>query len=288
MSIRYHIKEHMIIRDTEHAYEPAATLREELSQLGFLMLYNNVDIFSLELTADGTRYSFSGNRVTAAFHELLFAIDNASGLEIFFEYTQWFSSGWSLKKYPFALCDCIAQYFDESPEGKENVFYTMFNNADCNETAGSIAAYGMKNGRFYCHGLPAQNITVDEATGIWTSVSAPVVCEMDIDDDDAARQMEAVARELESRFDIDFLETKVSAAPFYSPETHSFNFTLSQAEVRSPADLADFLALCQQLMQLSGGEACYITEFEDLTGEEPRVLTLDFDNSSYTLQLYAL
>lgn len=75
-------------------------------------------------------------------------------MEIVADYSfRWNAASGHLNAGPFAVCNCVEGLLKEAPEQAENIFCSMYNEADC-DIGGVLVAYGKKDGKVY-HGKDA-------------------------------------------------------------------------------------------------------------------------------------
>ena len=134
MGVYYHVKEKMTVRNTEICEEMVLVMKRQLSLLGFLMLNDDASIDNLTLNADGKEYHFVGYKITPEFHTILHTLENAETftLEADYDYT-WRLRYDEMNIGPFAVCDAVKELLAETPDAAKDFFYSMYNDADCNE-----------------------------------------------------------------------------------------------------------------------------------------------------------
>lgn len=79
------------------------------------------------------------------------------------------------------MASCVEQLLREEPELAEDIFYSMYNEADCG-TGGGLTAYGKKDGKAY-HGAIAFVPAALPEDGVWENHDTTIVFDDDLTDD---------------------------------------------------------------------------------------------------------
>lgn len=139
MSVYYEVNEHLVINDTTKHFEIADIAISQLCLMGTWLLQNRGRFASLTAIADGVKFSFSGSIVTQDYHKLIDALHNAVNIELVSSYGYSYHSD-TLDPGPFVMVDFLQELAANAPEELHGIFYSMYNNADCDSTAGALVA----------------------------------------------------------------------------------------------------------------------------------------------------
>lgn len=277
MSIYYTVKEHLVIEDTEKHSDIVDLTVNHLSLMGASLLMDCGNFSELTAIADGAEYVFSGSTVTENYHKLITAIRDASHIEIIASFGYWYYA-FSVDPGPFAMVDRLQELAKNDPEQLTGMFYSMYNNADCDATAGTLIGFGEKNGQIYtgCMDLISVDCIPD---GDWhTPLTA--LC---FDSDDLE------GKDCSAIVDVCTKLCAFSSKDELSYDDHSISFYLNNLQINSDAQLKAFMALTAELIDLTDGECSLIGELVDTHSPDARILHFDVEyNGSYTLKMAAL
>lgn len=275
MSVYYTVKEHLIVKNMTKASIPVEVMKRQLSLLGALMLTDDAYVTTLELTVDGAEHRFSGKEISSDLHTLLRAMDQGKNMELVANYEyRWRSSMDYLSVGPFAVCDCVKDCLQEDPKQAENLFYSMYNEADCESGAGILTAYGKKDGKTYNGQIELTSAALPE-DGVWKNQDTTIVFEADLTDDMDYASIEQICHAFEERFpDVSFEQNE-----------HSVYFCVNNLTLRSKAEFEGLIDLYAKLICATDGECGMIGEFVDLSGKDAGILELDIEaDGSFTLK----
>lgn len=278
MSIYYDIKEHLIIKNTEEHAETADVFTNHLVRLGSSILDDNARVHKLQVITDGEKREFSGETLTENFHSIIRAIKEASSVEAILDYGYYYYVSYECNPDPFI----ITEHFDEfiKEEGKESLsglFYSMYNNADCSDTAGAVVAYGEKDGHLYTGNVESRIIeTLPD--GIWYSPQTAVVY-----DEDNVKNIEEVAEICEAM-------TKFSSYDELRIDGNSISFYLNNLELKNDNELNEFIDLCIRIMNVTNGECWADTHgFTDLNSDDGRVVHVEIsEDGSHEISIQSV
>lgn len=175
MSVFYEIKEHLQVKRNEEnvdditgAGDALQAMQGQLAALAALMLAGDDSIrFKLRLTADGKTYICEGKEVMPEFKTILDVLPNAAEVDLEAAYGYTHHGGWAMYDLvgPFPLMKLLGDYKSDDPYW-DGIFYSAWNNADCNEDAGCLVAYGKKDGKVY-RGQLSGKIAASLPDGDW-------------------------------------------------------------------------------------------------------------------------
>lgn len=278
MSVYYNVKEHLVVKNTHEngADILVGQMKRQLSLLGALMLTGDATIFSIELIVEHTKFRFSGKEVSPELHALLCAMDHGNSMELVADYCfRWSASLDYLNVGPFAVCSCVENLLDEDPEQAENIFYSMYNEADCASGAGVLVAYGKKDGNAY-HGQIEFIPSVLPEDGIWENHDTTIVFDADLTDDMDIAAIEQIGRTFAERFpDVRF-----------DGDKSGMNLYVDNLTLHSKSEFEALIDLYSKLIRATNGMCSMIGEFVDLSGKDAVVLQLEIEmDGSYSLMV---
>lgn len=278
MSVYYEIKEHLQVADTQEHWIITDLAVSQLCLLGSHILSERTGYVELTAVADGETYCFTGNNMTEDYHKLIRALRNAKSLEIISSYG-YFHSVLDADPGPFPMVELLDAIARDNPEELHGMFYSMYNNADCAEGAGAIAAFGEKGGRLYTGHVAFQNVDAIP-DGHWCTPSTAVcydTCEPAGSDPDS---IEAVCRRMCEFSNGDDLTRTVDG---------TISFFLNNLCIKTDEQLKAFLQLLAQLIDLTDGNCGLIGELADISGSDVKMLRFDAEaDGSYCLQMAAV
>ena len=274
MSVYYEIFEHLVIEDTEkHYYERDLTI-SRLALLGARILCNRGSVGKLRVIADGVEHTFSGNVMTQGYHEALNGASQAKTLEIIWDYG-YSTSAMEAEPGPFAMMEHLNSMLKEDPDFMDGLFYCAYNNADCSDGAGVVAAYGKKNGIMHTGPLTYKAVEVIPC-GEWYTPQTAVVCDLDDTAEKNIANIEAICRQLMQFSEADSLDVSEDY----------FSFALNNLRIKDDAQLKLFMQLYAQLIELTDGECSLIGELADISVPDVRMIRFDVEaNGTYTLEM---
>lgn len=278
MSMIYDVKEHLVVKNAHEGTNdiPISVMHFQLSLLGALMLTDNAAITSLELTVDGEKHQFSGKEVTPALHTLLRTMDQGNNVDIAVQYWYRWSSNWDyLNVGPLAVVTCVEQLLKEEPELAENIFYSMYNEADC-DTGGTMVAYGKKDGKVYQGSVAFVPAALPE-NGVWENHETTIVFDDDLTDDMDIAAIEQIGHAFVRKFpdSASFIRDKDGVC-----------LTVNDLTLRSKAEFETMIDLYSGLIRATNDKCGMIGEFVDLSGKDAALLTLDIQaDGSYDLEI---
>ena len=274
MSVYYEIFEHLVIEDTEkHYYERDLTI-SRLALLGARILCNRGSVGKLRVIADGVEHTFSGNVMTQGYHEALNGASQAKTLEIIWDYG-YSTSAMEAEPGPFAMMEHLNSMLKEDPDFMDGLFYSAYNNADCSDGAGVVAAYGKKNGVMHTGLLPYKTVE-GIPSGEWYTPQTAVVCDLDDTTGKDIAKIEAICRQLMQFSEADSLDAS---------DDH-FSFALNNLRIKDDAQMKLFMQLYAQLIELTDGECSLIGELADISVPDVRMIRFDVEaNGTYTLEM---
>ena len=273
MSIYYDIKEHLIIKNTEERQDIHDVFANHLIRLGAAMLDDCARISKLQVITDGESREFSGETLTEDFHEIIRAVKTASSIDAVMDYGYYQYGGFVICNYSIEteeyadmfdikehIENGVAEYGNEYLDG---LFYSMYNKADCSETAGVVVAYGEKNGKLYTGNIESETITT-LPDGVWYSPTTAVI--FDMEDVENINDIAYICQEM----------TKFSSYDELEVDGNNISFYLNNLELKNNDELLKFAQLCSQLTKATDGE-CFGTDelgLTDLSSDDGRIVNI--------------
>ena len=277
MSVYYDIKEHLVIEDTKKHWYELDLISWSLALMGAWLLNNRGKIHSLRAVADGAEYTFSGDKMTEAYHDILNAINQAKTLDITWDYG-FSASAPFVNPGPFDMMEHLSDTYEESPDFLEGLFYSAYNHADCGVGAGIVVAYGMKDGVMHSGELPYVS-AAGIPDGNWYAREATVVFDLEDATGMDVAKIEEICREMTRFSTDDTLDVRDGGVCFF----------LNNLSVKTDAELKQFMQLYAQLMVLTNNECGLMGELVDLSGPDARILRFDVNaDGTYTLEMAAV
>ena len=269
MSVYYEVKEHIILKNVDSEKCDCNNVKydiiETIAQIGYSMLWNHGVVWNLALNADGTNYSFKGREITPELHGILRAIGDAKDIELVLEY-----DGYNVD---FPMLEGVEDMLNEYPEAAENLFYSMYNKADCSNGAGVLVAYGKKDGVLYSGIVEPKEVSAAE-DGEWVSEDTVVVFDDEITEEmDVEKIKKCAAAFADMGADVDYEKDEIS-------------FYVNYIKLSSVAEVEKFIKIYNELSDATCGRCGYIAEFADKSADEVRIMTIDFNaDSTVTIKI---
>lgn len=277
MSVYYTLKEHLIVKNLHERGNdiPVAQMKRQLSLLGALMLTDDAAIASLEVIADGTTYRFSGKEVSPELHALLRGMDQGDSVEIVADYSfRWNAASEHLNAGHLAVCGCVEKLLKEAPEQAENIFYSVYNEADCN-IGGVLVAYGKKDGKLY-HGIVEPAPAALPEDGVWENAGTTILFADACTDETDVAAIAQIGHTLAERF------PNVK----FTRDENGVSLYADFLTLRSKVDFELLIEQYARLLRATDGKCSLLGCFADLNGKDAAVVELDIEaDSSYTLNI---
>ncbi len=295
MSVYYEIYEHLIIEDTEKHSVELGNIHYRLSLMAAWVLQRRGSMGELTILADGKKFSFAGDILNARYQEALDALYKATSVEIISNY------GCSVRATetdptPFELMSYLDEEIKEDPDYLDGLFYCVYNNADCSDGAGTVCAYGKKNGVLYTGGVPF--VKTDRIPdGNWYAPQTAIACEVEAKEgrdmaaiEDVCRQLCRFSQEAFTKEDEDALSRLAENYGIISRQLDvsedSIAFYTNYLRIRNDDELKEVMRLFAKLIDLTDGECGLIGELVDISGPNTRILHFDVEaNGEYTIQI---
>jgi hypothetical protein len=263
MSVYYNVKEHISTNNFQDETITSAII-DTLVSIGREMLYDRAIIRELSLHANGNEYFFKGSEITPKLHEIIRVINSATTMDLVMSYDSVNSE--------FPIAKKVSEIFKKGPCYANNLFYSLYNKADCNSGVGLLSAYGEKNGKFYCGPVELQNSLLVE--GEWYNEDNLITFEGEIKDVLNLEDLKKCVAELSALgADVDF---KVDA--------EEISLFVNNMTINAIDTFDCFVKLCLELDRVTDGKCGFMLEFVDTSDTDTRVLLIDLDdNGAYSV-----
>ena len=263
MSVYYNVKEHISTNNFQDETITSAII-DTLVSIGREMLYDRAMIGELSLYANGNKYFFKGREITPKLHEIIRVINSATTMDLVMSYDS--------INCEFSIAKNVSAMFSKGPCYANNLFYSLYNKADCNAGAGLLSAYGEKNGKFYCGSIDLCPASFVE--GEWYNEDTLATFEADLDD----------ALNLENLKNcVDGLSAVGAGVDFRVGEKDVSLF-VNNITIKTTEEFERFVKLCIELDQVTDGKCGFMLEFVDTSDTDARVLQIELgDNGTYSV-----
>ena len=265
MSVYYNVKEHISTNNFQNETITSAII-DTLVAVGKEMLYDRAIIRELSLQANGNEYFFKGSKITPEFHKIISVISSATTMDLVMSYGS--------VNCEFPVADNVSAIFRKGPQYANNLFYSLYNEADCNSGAGLLSAYGEKNGKFHFGHIELRPGSF--VAGEWYNEDTLATFEADLDDDLNLENLKNCVDALSAiGADVDFRVGEKDVSLFVN------NITIKTAE-----EFERFVKLCIELDRATDGKCGFMLEFVDTSRTDARVLQIELgDNGTYSVCL---
>ena len=275
MSIFYHVNEHLSIKDTTECCDFLNAAVIHFSDLGSLLLRGDAVVHKLTLVANGTTKTFSGRGVTSDLQDLMDALKEASSVDLVADYDYiWFAGCPGIEHT--MLSDLIEEEMDLDDTFADNVFYSMYNKADCSDGAGILCAHSKKDGVVY-HGAVNPVAAELPQEGTWCTTETSVMFDDDLTEEMDAEQIKRCAdayASLGTNADVDFDADESGVALF-----------VNYLQLNSKADLEKFIEISRQLLVATAGQAGFEANFACFDKPDTQLLSIVFaDDGAVTVK----
>ncbi|MBR5500915.1 MAG: hypothetical protein IKV74_05250 [Clostridia bacterium] len=275
MSVNYVIREHLMIENTEHHSVAMDGMLSHLSLLEAWLLQERARVYRFVIHTDDKTYDCHCESMTKNYQDAMCAFADATKVEMILHYEYNYRVP-EADPGPFDFIAYLQKTVENEPESLDGLFYSMYNNADCNEGEGIVCAYGKKDGVLYTGKIPFVPVSNIPA-GQWYTTETSVGCDIDPRDGFDMQSVEQVCRALatynESNYTLHISKDE-------------FSFYLNELSFETDAQLKHFIALCGQLKALLGEECFILGAVTEISGTDVKMLHFAVDESgAYTMEL---
>lgn len=271
MSIYYTVKEHFSIENAAGFSDIIDLIADHFSQIRERLLSEDSFVSEFKLIADSKTYSFGDAG-------LLAALKKAKSVDYTMHYE--YRDEGCPNVGPFEICDFIKSKLENDETAAENVFFSMYNTADCEPGVGILCAYGKKDGALYKGVLQPIPSELPE-NGAWITPDTCVVFDDDLTESMNPEQIKECAEafsKIGDHSDVDFRN-----------DPNGISLFVNHLELKSGKDFESFIEISKKLLFATDGKAGLASEFVDLDSEDAKILVIDFEEKgSYSVKSTAL
>lgn len=274
MSVSYEICEHLSIHGSgKAASNVKMAIRKKLSdriqEIRAMMLAGDAEVYRMDLTVDGNRVNFKEEDINEEHNDLL--QNFASALEVEFhahyQYVWRAANEDSAEKFElFALASFLESLSDDECSG---IFYSIWNNADCEAGAGVLLAYGKQNGKLYKGAVEFETVSAPD-DGEWYAET-----DIAVDSEYPPEQLDAVVRICK---ELNSLTLNKKETDYLSVDGNTVAYYMNDVLLKGEADYQKLVRLYAELRQM-GQPIWSIGEYADASGADARVMHISFNDA---------
>lgn len=274
MSVSYEICEHLSIHGSgKAASNVKMAIRKKLSdriqEIRAMMLAGDAEVYRMDLTVDGNRVNFKEEDISEEHNDLL--QNFASALEVEFhahyQYVWRAANEDSAEKFElFALASFLESLSDDECSG---IFYSIWNNADCESGAGAPAAYGRRNEKLYKGAVEFETVSAPD-DGEWYAET-----DIAVDSEYSPEQLDEVVRICK---ELNSLTLNKKETDYLSVDGNTVAYYMNDVLLKSEADYQKLVRLYAELCQM-GQPIWSIGEYADASGADARVMHISFNDA---------
>lgn len=279
MSIFYHVNEHLSVKNSAEYLNVLRAAAVHFSSLGACLLRGDANIYNLSLTADDKTFLFSGKKVTADLQDLLDALQEASAVDLVADYGYVWTDGCpDIGLFEFS--GFIEEEMNIDDAFADNIFYSMYNAADCADGTGILCAYGKKDGAAYCGVIEPKPADLP-AEGTWSTEDTCVVFDDNLTETMNAEQIKRCA-------DV-YASLGENADVQFCADDDGISLFVNYLCLNTKADFEKFIETSQQLLAATDGKAGFMAQFVCSDKPDTQVLLIDIaDDGSATVTKAAI
>lgn len=274
MSVSYEICEHLSIHGSgKAASNVKMAIRKKLSdriqEIRAMMLAGDAEVYRMDLTVDGNRVNFKEEDINEEHNDLL--QNFASALEVEFhahyQYVWRAANEDSAEKFElFALASFLESLSDDECSG---IFYSIWNNADCESGAGVLLAYGKQNGKLYKGAVEFETVSAPD-DGEWYAET-----DITVDSEYSPEQSDEVIRICK---ELNSLTLNKKETDYLSVDGNTVAYYMNDVLLKGEADYQKLVRLYAELCQM-GQPIWSIGEYADASGADARVMHISFNDA---------
>ena len=263
MSVYYNVKEHISTNNFQDETITSAII-DTLVSIGREMLYDRAIIRELSLQANGNEYFFKGSEITPKLHEIIRVITSATTMDLVMSYDSVNSE--------FPIAKNVSEIFKKGPCYANNLFYSLYNKADCNSGVGLLSAYGEKNGKFYCGTVEPKNSSFVE--GEWYNEDTLIAFESSVKDILNLVELKKCVEELD----------KLGADIDFRTDSEEISLFVNNMTIKNTDTFDCFVRLCLELDRVTDGKCEFMLEFIDTNDVDARIMQIELgDRGAYSV-----
>lgn len=269
MSVSYEIYEHLSIHGSGKAASNVKMairkkLSDRLEKIRAMMLAGDAEVYRIDLTVDGNRMDFKGKDSSEADNGLLRNV--ASALEV--EFHAHYQCVWCADDEVglFALASFLEGLSDDECSG---IFYSIWNNADCEAGAGVLEAYGKQSGKLYKGAVEFELVSAPN-DGEWYAET-----DIAVDSEYSPEQLDEVIRICK---ELNSLTLNKKETDYLTVDGNTVTYYMNDVLLKSEADYQKLVSLYAELLQM-GQQVWSIGEYADVSGADARVMHISFNDA---------
>lgn len=274
MSVSYEICEHLSIHGSG---KTAGTVKmttvkkmsDRLEKLRAMMLAGDAEIYRMDLTVDGKRVDFKENCIGEEYKNLLSNSTSAPEVEFHahYQYVWRAANEDSAEKFElFALASFLESLSDDECSG---IFYSIWNNADCESGAGVLLAYGKQNGKLYKGAVEFETVSAPD-DGEWYAET-----DITVDSEYSPEQSDEVIRICK---ELNSLTLNKKETDYLSVDGNTVAYYMNDVLLKGEADYQKLVRLYTELRQM-GQQVWSIGEYADVSGADAQVMHISFNDA---------
>ena len=269
MSVSYEICEHLSIHGSGKAASNVKMairkkLYDRIQEIRAMMLAGDAEVYRMDLTVDGNRVNFKEADINEEHNDLL--QNFASALEV--EFHAHYQYTWCTNDEDglFALASFLESLSDDECSG---IFYSIWNNADCEAGAGVLAAYGKRNEKLYKGAVEFETVSAPD-DGEWYAET-----DIAVDSEYSPEQLDEVVRICK---ELNSLTLNKKETDYLSVDGNTVTYYMNDVLLKGEADYQKLVRLYAELCQM-GQPIWSIGEYADVSGADARVMHISFNDA---------
>lgn len=274
MSVSYEICEHLSIRGGDKTagtvkMKTVKKMSDRLEKLRAMMLAGDAEVYRMDLTVDGKRVDFKENCIGEEYKNLLSNSTSAPEVEFHahYQYVWRAANEDSAEKFElFGLASFLESLSDDECSG---IFYSIWNNADCEAGAGVLVAYGKRNEKLYKGAVEFETVSAPD-DGEWYAET-----DIAVDSEYSPEQLDEVVhicKELNS------LTLNKKETDYLTVDGNVITYYMNDVLLKGEADYQKLVRLYAELRQM-GQQVWSIGEYADVSGADAQVMHISFNDA---------
>lgn len=269
MSVSYEICEHLSIRGGDKTagtvkMKTVKKMSDRLEKLRAMMLAGDAEIYRMDLTVDGNRMDFKGKGISEEHNDFLLSLASAPEVEFHAHYQCVWCADDEVGLFAFA--SFLESLSDDECSG---IFYSIWNNADCEAGAGVLEAYGKQNGKLYKGAVEFETVSAPD-DGEWYAET-----DIAVDSEYSPEQLDEVVRICK---ELNSLTLNKKETDCLTVNGNVITYYMNDALLKGEADYQKLVRLYAELLQM-GQQVWSIGEYADVSGADARVMHISFNDA---------
>ena len=274
MSVSYEICEHLSIHGSgkNASTVKMATVKKlanRLEKIRVMMLAGDAEIYRMDLTVDGNRMDFKGKGISEEHNDFLLSLASAPEVEFHahYQYAWPADNEDSAEKFElFGLASFLEGLSDDECSG---IFYSIWNNADCEAGAGVLVAYGKRNEKLYKGAVEFETVSAPD-DGEWYAET-----DIAVDSEYSPEQLDEVVRICK---ELNSLTLNKKETDYLTVDGNVITYYMNDVLLKGEADYQKLVRLYTELRQM-GQQVWSIGEYADVSGADAQVMHISFNDA---------